>query len=165
MPEYLIPAETFKKITEEGLSSVIKSARTARGRGWGFSLMEKAPVFFSDGTYAWLIRITGGADRKAWDHALAPIFEVAIPYKEGRLPSSKAVSEECKAFFKSLDKSFVSGGERIFLLANGAEGSITYTLNPASSDFIPIAQKRFSIKPKDLPQREFKLFKALTSQA
>ena len=163
MPEYLIPAETFKKITEEGLSSVIKSARTARGRGWDFALMEKAPVCFSDGTYAWLIRITGGADRKAWDHALAPIFEVAIPYKEGRLPSSKAVSEECKAFFKSLN-TFVAGGERILLLANGAEGSISHTLNPADR-FIPIAQKRFSIKPKDLPQREFKLFKALTPQA
>ena len=163
MPEYLIPDETMKKITEEGLSSVLKSARTARGRGWDFALMSKAPVCFSDNTYAWLIRITGGADRKAWDHALAPIFEVAIPYKEGRLPSSKAVSEECKAFFKSLN-TFVAGGERILLLANGAEGSITHTLNPADR-FIPIAQKRFSIKPKDLPQREFELFKALTPQA
>ena len=164
MPEYLIPAETMKKITEEGLSSVLKSARTARGRGWDFALMSKAPVCFSDNTYAWLIRITGGADRKAWDHALAPIFEVAIPYKEGRLPRSQAVSEECKAFFKSLN-TFADGGERIFLLANGAEGSITHTLNPADSSFIPIAQKRFSIKPKDLPQREFELFKALTPQA
>ena len=164
MPEYLIPQETFKKITEEGLSSVIKSARTARGRGWDFALMEKAPVCFSDGTYAWLIRITGGADRKAWDKAIAPIFEVEIPYKEGRLPSSRAISEECKAFFKSLN-TFADGGERIFLLANGAEGAITHTLNPTQSHFIPIAQKRFSIKPKDLPQREFKLFKALTPQA
>ena len=149
------------KIYENGIESVLNAVTTARGKKWTFSLLEKTYVCFNDLSYAYLIKISGGADAKAWNHALAPIREVEIPHKRGVLKGFAQYPAECNAFLEKVNNTAASGSVRIFLLPSGAEGAATCYIDPRGAGFTEIAQKRHPITPKDLPSREFKLLRVV----
>ena len=83
MTQFIIPPSIHQKIKTDGLQSVLTGVRTARGRGWEFTITgDVEMVLFTDMTYAYLYVISSGANARAYNAALAPVSKVSPPYKK-----------------------------------------------------------------------------------
>lgn len=151
MPQFIIPPAIHEKIKEEGLHSVLTAVRTARGRGWDFTISEVEMVLFTDMKYAYLYTISSGADARAYIAALAPISKVSPPFKKFLLwnwrkdERKESVCEKAKAFIGACGDAPIR--ENAMILPNKVEGLIAeYVVKPPTG-FAPMPCKNWLTPP------------------
>ena len=169
MPEFVIPPAIHEEIKLNGLRSVLKTVRTAKGRVWDFTVVgEVQMVLFSDMTYGYLYVISSGADDKAYNAALASIKRVSPPFKKFLVwnwrkgQTSIDVSAATKSFIEVCGEAPVR--ENAIILRNKVEGLIAeYVVSPPAG-FKPMVAKSW-VTPANFAELEPKLLVALTSRA
>jgi hypothetical protein len=152
MPQFIIPPSIHEKIQTEGLHSVLTGVRTARGRGWDFTITgEVKMVLLTDMTYAYLYVISSGANARAYNAALAPINKVSPPFKKFLLwnwrkeERKENICANAQAFVKACGDAPVR--ENAVILPNRVEGLIAeYVVTPPIG-FRPMAAKSWVTAP------------------
>ena len=164
MTQFIIPPSIHQKIKTDGLQSVLTGVRTARGRGWEFTITgDVEMVLFTDMTYAYLYVISSGANARAYNAALAPVSKVSPPYKKFLLwnwrenERKEGICTNAQAFIKACGDAPVR--EKAIILPNNVEGLIAdYEVKPPTG-FTPMSAKAW-VTPPNFGEFEPKILRA-----